>query len=63
MSLLFRNGSIQIADHQNKTISCDLYDLLAGGTGQFNNFDGQAIELASSEVIEEKQIIKLIHEK
>ena len=55
MSLLFRNGSIKLVDHLNKTLSCDLYDLLVGDeTNQFNNFDGEAIELANSEVLEEK---------
>ena len=54
MSLLFKDGAIKLVDHNNKTLSCDLYDLLLGDeANQFNNFDGEAIELANSETLEE----------
>ena len=54
MTLLFKDGLIQLVDHSSKTISCDLYELLAGGED-----DGKAFELANAVVINEKQIVKV----
>ena len=51
MSLLFKNETIQLVDHASKTVSCDLYELLAGGN---EDGDGKAIELANSNVVDEK---------
>jgi len=62
MSLLFKEGAVQLVDHSNKTISCDLYDLLAveGQTREEDTFDGQAFELANSTTISESQEIKVL---
>ena len=58
MSLLFQQGKLQLVDHVNKTVSCDLYELLVENqTGEEDNFDGQAFELANSNSISEKQIV------
>jgi O-phosphoseryl-tRNA(Cys) synthetase len=45
-------------DHTTKTISCDLYELLAGS----NEDDGKAFELANTSVLSENQILKVIDE-
>lgn len=64
MSLLFKDKLIQLVDHKNKTVSTDLYELLALNQTQENDhFDGQAFELANSNTLSEKQIIKLIQEE
>ena len=64
MSLVFKDNKIQLVDHKSKTISCDLYELLAGGqTQEDDHVDGQAFELANSNTLSEKQIIKLIAER
>ena len=58
MSLLFQQGKLQLVDHVNKTVSCDLYELLVENqTGEEDNFDGQAFELANSNSISDKQIV------
>ena len=64
MSLVFKQNKIQLLDHKSKTLSCDLYELVAGGqTQEDDHFDGQAFELANSSTLSEKQIIKLIANK
>ena len=50
MSLLFKDGSIQLVDHASKTVSCDLYELLSGT----NEDDGKAFEMANTTVFSEK---------
>lgn len=62
MSLLFKEGAVQLIDHMNKTVSCDLYDLLAaeGQTREEDTFDGQAFELANSNILTESQEIKVL---
>lgn len=57
MSLLFKNNAIQLVDHTNKTVSCDLYQLLCGDgleSTELDHFDGQAFELANSNTLSEK---------
>ena len=64
MSLVFKDNKIQLVDHKTQTISCDLYELLAGEqTHEGDHFDGQAFELANSTTLSEKQIIKLIADR
>ena len=62
MSLLFKEGAVQLIDHSNKTVSCDLYDLLAaeGQTREEDTFDGQAFELANSNILTESQEVKVL---
>ena len=64
MSLLFKEGAVQLIDHSNKTVSCDLYDLLEadGQTREENTFDGQAFELANSNVLSESQEIRVLND-
>lgn len=62
MSLMFKEGAVQLIDHSNRTVSCDLYELLAaeGQTREEDTFDGQAFELANSNIISESQEIKVL---
>ena len=60
MSLVFKDNSICLVDHASKTVSCDLFDLLAGNS---EDGDGKAFEMANSQVLEEKQILKIVSDR
>ena len=61
MSLLFKDGRVQLIDHKNKTVSNDLYELLVGtSTQEQDHFDGRAFELANSTIVREDQNVHLI---